>query len=120
MMNETKPKHTPEPWIFDIHEGTFYIFTRDEMEMVADGDPDKPSIARMRGVGRGASTEEQEANAALIAASPDLLAACKSVLRFLYSVRPSEPDDPLRAIQDRIHGPYRNELEAAITKAEGE
>ena len=72
--------HTPGPWIYDIHEHTFYIFTKADMEMVADGDPDKPSIARMRGVGRAASSEEQEANARLIATAPELLEACKRIV----------------------------------------
>ncbi len=65
-------KATRGPWIYDIHEHSFYIFTKAEMEMVADGDPDHPALARMRGVGRGCDVEEQEANAQLIAASPEL------------------------------------------------
>lgn len=51
-------------------------------------------------------------------AAEELLEACKSVLAFLHSVRPSDPDDPLRAIQDRLHGPYREQLKAAIAKTE--
>lgn len=70
--SKMKFRHTPGPWIYDIHEHSFYIFTAAEMDMVADGDPDDVGIARMRGVGRGADDAEQEANARLIAAAPEL------------------------------------------------
>ena len=71
-------KSTPGPWIYDIHEGSFYIYshTKDGLNMVADGDPDDEGIARIRGTGRGASAEEQEANARLIGAAPKLYEAC--------------------------------------------
>jgi hypothetical protein len=62
-------KHTSGPWIYGIHDGSFYIFCSDD-GMVADGHSDDIGIARMRGVGRGASPAEQEANAQLIAAAP--------------------------------------------------
>lgn len=65
-------KPTPGPWTADTHGGAFYIFGPD-MAMVADGAPDEIGIARMRGVGRGASDEEQQANTILIATSPELL-----------------------------------------------
>lgn len=66
-------KYTPGPWIYDAHDGAFYIFTAANLEMVADADPDDIGIARMRGVGRGVEDHEQEANARLIAAAPELL-----------------------------------------------
>lgn len=99
---------TPGPWIYDIHEHSFYIFAKADMGMVADGDPDAPGIARMRGMGRGADAEEQEANARLIATAPDLLEACEEMLRRGGSSRsewcPTET--------------YRK-MEAAIAKAKG-
>lgn len=67
-------EHTPGPWNFDEHGGTFYVWGP-RQSMVADGYTDEGYITRMRGVGRGATVEEQRANARLIAAAPDLYEA---------------------------------------------
>lgn len=69
--------HTPGPWTYDIHEHSFYIWA--DEGMVADGDPDQPGIARIRGVGRGADEVEQEANARLIASAPAMELALRMV-----------------------------------------
>lgn len=100
--------HTKGPWIYDIHEGSFYIFAGADMDMVADGDPDDIGIARMRDIGRGASTEEQNANAALIAASPDLLDACNVAIAHLAN--PQAFDEAA----------LRMKLARAIAKAEAQ
>jgi len=47
----------------------------------------------------------------------DLLAACEKTLKWIESVRVSDPDDPLQKLQDQFHGPYREMLAAAIAKA---
>src|SRR5437773_73840 len=106
-------QHTPGPWVYDIHEHSFYIFAANE-EMVADGDPDDIGIARMRGTGRGADVVEQEANAALIARAPELLdfakqhfASTHCICKFLGYVDKEPPCD-------------RCKLGALIAKAEGE
>ena len=58
--------HTPGPWTYPGGTGNFV------------GGPDRLRIADLGGLER--SPEERQANARLIAAAPDLLAACKSVL----------------------------------------
>lgn len=58
-------ERTPSPWTFDEHGGTFYVFGPGQA-MVADGNLDDDYLARIRGVGRRASVEEQRANAAFI------------------------------------------------------
>ena len=59
-------RHTPGPWTYPGGTGNFV------------GGPDRLRIADLGGLER--SPEERQANARLIAAAPDLLAACKSVL----------------------------------------
>lgn len=52
---------------------------------------------------------------AAIACSPfqDLIKAAEATLEFLDCAR-AEEGDPLRAFQDRIHGPVREQLRAAV------
>jgi len=105
--------HTPGPWTYDIHEHSFYIFGPD-MAMVADGDPDQPGIARMRGVGRGADEHEQEANALLIATAPNLLKVAEATYHLcesLLACREGATDDLIRSVRDAA--------KAAIEKAKG-
>jgi len=61
-------KHTPEPWTVDDlrPDGNLEIVGGDDV-LVAEVDPD-------------GSEEEVLANAALIAAAPDLLAACEGMI----------------------------------------
>lgn len=115
-------QHTPGPWIYDIHEHSFYIFTAADMEMVADGDPDDKGIARMRGTGRGADEHEQEANAQLIAAAPELRDVAEALLLF-YSV---DWDEQKRTRWTALTGEVEattkilcNFARKAIAKAEG-
>jgi hypothetical protein len=63
---------TPGPWQAHVHGGCWYVFAGSAM-VADDGADETPCVARMRGVGRGATEEEQEANAHLIAAAPRLL-----------------------------------------------
>lgn len=115
-------KHTAGPWFYDIHERSLYIFDVEDIVMVADGDPDDVGIARMRGTGRGADAEEQEANARIIATAPELLEACKVVLAYLDKLEAETApsfDPELSAMRKRFHTPLRAALEPAIRKAEG-
>lgn len=78
--------HTPGPWVWDEHGGTWYVFGPNSA-MVADSNEELP-LARVRGVGRGATSDEQRANARLIAAAPRLLAALCELDRFEQSGSP--------------------------------
>ncbi len=112
---------TKGPWVYDIHEHSFYIFGPD-MAMIADGDPDDVGIARIRGVGRGADEHEQEANARLIAAAPDLLAACSlaksSMMAWLMTLSAPQTDEQRKAV-DYVKS-IIGRLGDAIRKAEGQ
>lgn len=70
-MSETR-RHTPGPWTAHECAGTFYVFAADGQWMVADGETEEAWLTRIRGVGRGATEDEQRANAELIASAPDL------------------------------------------------
>lgn len=49
---------------------------------------------------------------------PSMLEVCKTTLQFFYKAR-AEEGDPLRAMQDKFHGPIRELLETAIAREEG-
>lgn len=49
---------------------------------------------------------------------PSLLDACKQALAFFDKARVEE-GDPLRALQDKFHGPTREKLREAIAREEG-
>lgn len=70
-------KHTPGPWFVDQYED-------EESRHVITSKPDHLYVAyTIGGLGK-----EQEANASLISAAPDLLEACKRLLDAFY-------EDPL-------------------------
>lgn len=74
-VEELLAKATPGQWWYD---GYCYIFARQPdgncHPMIADFDSDEAYLTRMRGVGAGlVENGQQEANAQLIAAAPDLL-----------------------------------------------
>lgn len=82
---ELREKATKGKWSADTHGGCFYIFGPDSA-MVADSENEggfvpPEVVARMRGVGRGATDEEMEATASFIAAAANdaipLLTECQ-------------------------------------------
>jgi hypothetical protein len=83
-------KHTPGPWVFD-NLGCISAETRDPVATV-DAPVDFDDL------------KEIHANARLIAAAPDLLAACKAISAAPYGVALGDLET----------------LNAAIVKAEGE
>lgn len=91
------PKHTPGPW--------FLSRTMEQVESAG------PSIARVIYGTRHESLAEFAANARLIAAAPDLLAACRLALA-THSLSESEPGGPKLSDVSKA-------LRAAISKAEG-
>jgi len=113
----SEQKHTPGPWHRDENY-PIYVWGPDH-KMVADlpsGDKEA-YLARMRGVGRGATREEQDANCTLIAAAPDLLVALKALVK-----ANEEWNAVVEASIGRPPGwfdSYLDESRAAIAKAEG-
>lgn len=74
----SESKHTPGPWHFDHDWGRLpTIFGSDR----------KTKIAIVEKTSRNEHTSEQAADASLIAAAPDLLAALKDITRFCDAVR---------------------------------
>lgn len=66
-------------------------------------------------------TTPAEANARLIAAAPEMLVACETVIAYLDQLELGLPDDdPLIELRRKVHKPLRDKLEPAIRKARGE
>lgn len=115
--------HTPGPWVADPH---YYIYVwAADSKMVADlpiAEDEGTHIARMRGVGRGATPDEQKANAKLIAAAPDLLLVLKRAKELLDCDGLNEKSFFFAECRDG-HRCQRCvvalDAEAAIAKAEG-
>lgn len=93
---------TPGHWIFD---GEAYIFA----EPMSEG----KMIAEMRGwgwlqyKGEEAAIAEQESNARLISAAPDMYEALKAFV------------DDWTELNGKVRGSTLNKIDAAIAKAEG-
>ncbi len=90
-------KHTPGPWKVRLGLNEAFI--------------DAPGIVCLAVVNSLTDTAEAEVNARLIAAAPELLAACKMVVRLVDDPRSPAAKDPW--------GDGLTQLEAAIAKAEG-
>ena len=81
--------HTPGPWGYhefgiQLGKGRFYIDQQNGIHGIA-------AIIPLETASAALSPEEHEANARLIAAAPDLLAACEEMLAAIdheYSVNP--------------------------------
>jgi hypothetical protein len=104
-------KHTPGPWNYHVW-GTnsgkhFGIETADHRHGICGVSPNGNASTLL-------TIEQHEANARLIAAAPELLAACQSGLDGLLAAFPHAPRIP-----DILH-PIINQVRAAIAKATGE
>jgi hypothetical protein len=99
----TMTKHTPGPWAVDGRADHHLL-------VGAPGRRLRQVVAEVPLVVGGLAdpTPEAEANARLIAAAPDLLAACRDVLEFLDNGTPLHPGSLLH-----------QEVEAAVARAEG-
>ena len=112
-------KHTPGPWIVDLRTGCFAIIKQtDKMTCLCGANEDAIVFqnGRWKESSQGAYrylTDEQEANARLIAAAPDVLAALEAAREFITDgmamgfVGMPEDETVLEVI------------EAAISKAKG-
>lgn len=115
-------KHTPGPWFVDEKS---YIWRRDPKELYENGGGvagDKPLACCYKGwYGEGMIGYPAAANAQLIAASPDLLAALKAILPM--AVLGSERDGYCFDRKGEVCPGCQEQLKkarAAIRKAEGE
>ena len=68
---EQKTQHTPGPWEYEPSPGTGCIYGKERNEHITICDP--------HAVGCSTADDVAEANARLIAAAPNLLAACKAI-----------------------------------------
>lgn len=104
-MADTKPQHTAGPWKFSPH-GDGYLVTRYDVYVAGHG---ICGVMQTR-----AATEQQcEANARLIAAAPEMLAALRA-FEYAENYEADETDHYAEAISNA------NEMmRAAISKAEG-
>ena len=98
-MSETK--HTPGPWRWRMHgaSGDTKLVGSNEVPLVWQD--------------RHWQCPSQDANAALIAAAPDLLAACEKYIE----LEDWQDDDPRGAVTDVDYAEVAEMLRAAIAKA---
>ena len=104
-------EHTPGPWRIGLAhmQGAIRIEAEDSPHIGSVRYSQNPKLNRERG----------EANARLIAAAPDLLAAAKEMIPAIGKLRGIDPVDAAHdlAVED-LNGP-EDRLLAAIVKAEG-
>ena len=99
----TKPSHTPGPWRVSEDLGTcdgIEIYAGINEYLISNVNPNRPQF---------------EANARLIAAAPELLAACEGVLGVLNHGTPTKEDGT-----PNTHWKHIDIIRAAIAKATGE
>lgn len=95
--------HTPGPWLVD-RAGEVRDINSDGQEWGAVANVTPNQLGK-----RMISEDEADANALLIAAAPDLLRACESVIRSM--------DGTFMSV---VTGDVANDVRAAIAKAKGE
>lgn len=100
-------KHTPGPWSTCNKRSLIEIYAPDEHTVIyADGS--RPSIASVWPNGDTGIAGDQEANANLIAAAPDLLAACEALRKATFD-----------RVDEELLRVARDLADAAIAKAGG-
>jgi hypothetical protein len=97
-LEQTKKAHTPGPWKVHIDDNAIWVEPPNPADSV---------ICDLRGRDAAVLTDEDEANADLIAAAPDLLKAAKLAHEFFINPHKFNPLDVERT------------YEAAIRKAIG-
>jgi hypothetical protein len=109
MKLETKLKHTPAPWQLSATEE--WNYNRHGCLMVGGGDDGSDIVAQIRTNCSDVCTDSESANARLIAAAPELLAALR------YIVIGDEDHEDLDVSLDVS---ARRKADAALAKAIGE
>ena len=104
---KARAKHTPGPWTAEERDERILIWSDGSHDYLAalslDADGADEEVA-------DAYADERQANARLIAAAPDLLAACEAALRVCN----------LSGTGERDRRAAIAKLEAAVAKARGE
>jgi hypothetical protein len=114
----SEAKHSPAPWRFQPTTGYSCGPVRNSPGYVvyaADG----YTVFHLPTAGRvldSTAIDNPEADARIIAAAPDLLAACESVYYELDTLTGGEPTHPLA----NTVGMWKSALRAAIAKAKGQ
>lgn len=125
MSNATdERKHTPGPWEVDETKalGAYGVWTGYVTHPGFDGDGYPTMICDVRPMGKDVSREERDANARLIAASPDLLSSLRNIREVLSYVMAKAPGYDWNADVLRLTlltGKAFAEAEAAIARATG-
>ena len=105
-------KHTPGPWEVRADPSHYDSFTT----VVAGSGEQRKGMLRelIVEIGGWAGIETAEANARLIAAAPDLLAACQRLVTLI-----DESDQWSDVVSGTAMGEIVNEARTAVAKAEG-
>ena len=117
----TQHEHTPGPW--SIGEGGLHVYYVNPEIEAGNDDIDDPRhdsiVAKCSGMGAfsGIPDEEREANARLIAAAPNLLAACKQIRADMGIAEWGSPEHAQEILSELIDSAC-GQLDAAIAKAE--
>ena len=107
------PQHTPGPWM--VHP---YINQQGPHNKAKDVGPNGLALAVALGRFEAAWSEEDEANARLIAAAPDLLAALKDVMEGDHYEECPTPYFEEKGVSGECSAKCAR-MRAAIAKAEG-
>ena len=117
-------KHTPGPWIADLRTGCFAILKQTDKRTCLSGADDDAIVyqkGRVKESSPGAYrylTDEQEANARLIAAAPEMLAALEAAKKFIEDHLPFGRYCTVEEYKSRVNK-VMTPIEAAISKAMG-
>lgn len=99
----SEDRFTPEPWVVD---GCYVLAGPARDPIICDAGGNDSYICLT------------PADMRLIAAAPDLLAACQFVKAFLTKLEnATDETDSLREFRQKYHAPLHKELDAAIAKA---
>lgn len=111
MNSTTQTQHTPGPWHMGAGNGSGSIFADEGRTRLEEGGTTLYPIATIN----HALGDEDEANARLIAAAPDLLAALEVAHECLDSIlEPTQDDDG-----NTIPNPLLEQIDAALARARG-
>jgi len=107
--------HTPGPWGFYAYKNGFIV----ESEPINAIDLPICHVTEINAISTKLAREEARANAALIAAAPDLLAALENAEASVEMVRCLDAGGAIDTEADNMLDSLQNRIRAAIAKAKG-